>query len=115
MNIKATQRLRTNCLSLLILFAACSCSTTHNLDDQLTVAGYTITTGRSPEGGGILMIAKGRLVVHQQTNQAGVFYIGPNSPETDAKNLSSLSPGTDINGNGIPDLVVTEWTGGAHC
>jgi hypothetical protein len=27
----------------------------------------------------------------------------------------SIKPGTDINGNGIPDLIVTEWTGGAHC
>jgi len=96
----------------LILF--CSCSTTSNLREQIQVSEYTVTTSRSPEGG-ILTIANGRVVVHQQTNVAGAFYIGPNSPETDVKNLLSLSPGDDINGNRIPDLIVTEWTGGAHC
>ncbi len=27
----------------------------------------------------------------------------------------SISPGTDISGDGIPDLVVFGWSGGAHC
>jgi hypothetical protein len=92
-----------------------SCSTTPIDDGKTKVAGYTIMTSRSPEGGGILTITKGGVLIHHQRNVAGAFYIGPNSPETDTKNLLLLSPGTDINGNQIPDLIVTEWTGGAHC
>jgi hypothetical protein len=107
---------------LIVLMAAgvsflslCSCSTPRNAPETLVVAGNIVETSRSPEGGGILTITKSGVVVHRQTNAVGAFYIGPNSPETDAKNLLSLSPGTDITGNGIPDLIVTEWTGGAHC
>lgn len=27
----------------------------------------------------------------------------------------ALVPGTDVNADGVPDLVLTGWTGGAHC
>jgi hypothetical protein len=44
-----------------------------NINEGIQVDKYTITTGRGPEGGGILTITKGGVVVHQQTNVAGGF------------------------------------------
>jgi hypothetical protein len=90
-------------------------SSIHFSFERCLARGSVFLSLHGPEGDGILTIRKGRVVVHQQTNVAGAFYIGPNSPETDAKNTATINPGTDINGNRIPDLIVTEWTGGAHC
>lgn len=40
------------------------------------------------------------------------FHIGP--PYED-ESVPQIRPGSNLTGNGIPDLVVKEWTGGAHC
>lgn len=100
------------CACVLLLLAGCITHSDHN---TVHVAGYSITTSRTPDGGGVLQILQAGTLVHRQTNESGAFYVGPNTPETDNMNKVNIRPGQDITGAGIPDLVVTEWTGGVHC
>lgn len=48
------------------------------------------------------------------TQQSFDFHLGGFDP-ADEKQKELLAVGKDITGNGIPDLVISEYTGGAHC
>lgn len=62
-----------------------------------------------------LEIYQGEELVWRQSGWR--FWIGQ-SPEDlflSPEQVPTLTIGEDITGNGLPDLVVREWTGGAHC
>jgi hypothetical protein len=82
-------------------------SAAHGLTAAARVGDYEVRTWFAENGDGRLQILEaGRLVY----TQAGFrFYIGG------CDSLASVAPGTDVTGDGLPDLVVGEWTGGAHC
>jgi len=60
----------------------------------------------------LIILHKGK-VVYTEGELGTSIWIGNHFDES----LSGKDPysGKDINGNGIPDLVVTKWNGGAHC
>lgn len=58
-----------------------------------------------------LSIVKNGHVVFEETESGSHYYFGN---FTDGTDLDPYS-GTDINGNSVPDLVISKWTGGAHC
>ncbi len=75
---------------------------------------YTVRTYRYPNSFGCVVISRDGKPVYKQTSM--VFQIGgsPDLPLEGKQGL--LTPmGTDVTGLGLPDLIIGEWTGGAHC
>ena len=60
----------------------------------------------------ILEISRAGQVLHRQ--RSFEFHLGGFDP-SDEKQKELLAVGRDVTGNGVPDLVVSEYTGGAHC
>ena len=71
-----------------------------------TYGDYTVKTVRDPSDDfeTNLQIFKGGVLIY--TNSSHSFY------DPDEKDAGSL---TNITGNGIPNLVISEYSGGAHC
>ncbi len=59
----------------------------------------------------LLQITRDGKVLHSQEGYK--FYIGHNESAEEYNRFVPI--GKDITGKGIPNLVVSEWTGGAHC
>ena len=82
------------------------------LDDEASFGDYTVRTWSSWVYGYFEILKNGERVYIQD---GGVFFIGWDNeyhPEADAP---ILRIGEDITGRGIPNLLIVEWTGGAHC
>ncbi len=60
--------------------------------------------------GGIYEILKDGQILYSEGG--GKFHIGTLYTKNDPL---AVQNGQDITGDGIPDLVITEWSGGAHC
>jgi hypothetical protein len=56
-------------------------------------------------------ITKSDRVVFEESESGSHYYFGNFTDGTDSDSYS----GTDLNGNSIPDLMISKWTGGAHC
>ena len=69
--------------------------------------------GSCGEDGFVLEVFKaGQLVFTTNSNR----YFDPEEQSADSDDFSSPpAPNTDITGGGFPNLVVAEWSGGAHC
>ena len=86
-----------------------------------TFQDYTVRIYRQNGEKGIadlMEILKGNQIVHRMRN-AGL-YVGydPWNREALSKkgvDIRLVQMGQDITGNGIPNLLVEEWSGGAHC
>jgi len=76
--------------------------------DEVRFGEYLIRTYRWPEPEGCLQILRrGRVVCSLESTD---FKIGGN-----VESRASIPVGTDVTGTGKPDVVVAEWSGGAHC
>lgn len=75
---------------------------------------YTVRTYRYPNPFGCMVVSRDKKPVYKRTGM--VFQIG-GSPDLPLEGKAGLlTPiGTDVTGLGHPDLVIGEWTGGAHC
>jgi hypothetical protein len=60
---------------------------------------------------GILTISKNKEKIFEETEIGGYYYFG-STFDYDKKDVYS---GTNITGNKIPNLLISKWTGGAHC
>lgn len=109
--------------TLLLIIAGCSVHTsTENellrkfvargeLTDECIVGIYTIRTYRTRDGDGSLEILKSDQRVFGQ--HGWVFNIGDRWSMVRSSELNLI--GEDLTGNGKTNLVVYEWSGGAHC
>jgi len=81
--------------------------------DEATFDGFTVRTYRSGAGCGSFEILRGERRIYAQ--HGFCFSIG--GQEGNRKDVMRWAPvpGADITGNGRPDVIVYEWTGGAHC
>lgn len=60
-----------------------------------------------------VVIKKGKDKVFEEAENYSHYYFGNNfDKDSDSPDLYS---GSDMTGNGVPNLVVSKWTGGAHC
>lgn len=74
---------------------------------------YTVSISRSSDHlKGTLTIKKDQKSVFKETEIGSYFYFGDIPDTTPHKDNFS---GTDLTGKKIPNLVVSKWTGGAHC
>ncbi len=82
-----------------------------HLSQERTYRAYVVRTYQSDDGDASLEILKGGSRVYAADGyrfEIGSIYEGD-------KVNSLISIGSDITGDGFPNLVVSEWTGGAHC
>lgn len=83
-----------------------------NSQQEWQGSGYSVKIYRSDKTGeGSLEILKGDKQVYHEDNwkfSLGLIY-------DDIPEASLVQPGKDITGDKIPDLVVSHWSGGAHC
>lgn len=77
---------------------------------------YVVITVRDPSEpfDSILQIFKAGTLVYT-TNSHTFFDPEEKDPEADYSSPQPPRPYANITGNGIPNLVVTEYSGGAHC
>lgn len=79
---------------------------------QATYRHYTVRVYRSTNSNGCFEILHdGRRALAQN---GFLFSIGGSAVAAD-ESSSRVKMGTDVTGEGQPDLVMGEWTGGAHC
>jgi hypothetical protein len=83
-----------------------------NLTGEFEVAGITVRTYYSEEHDESFEIWRGKKRLYQ--GMCYRCYIG-GKPEDENEAMRMPPPGQDITGDGKPNLVVYEWTGGAHC
>ena len=79
--------------------------------EECSYGKYVARTYRGKYDGYFEILHKGRRVyaVHGNYFRIGMRY------NAGAKKNNLVSMGTDITGDGKPNLVISEWTGGAHC
>jgi len=110
-------------LLISIAVTLCSCQTSRTkravasfvpngrLQEEQSYGSYVVRTYRSDGGDGSFEVLKEGSRVYAA--RGWKFRIG--SMYEDKKTNSLVSIGSDITGDGHPNLVVSEWTGGAHC
>ncbi|MCF7897753.1 MAG: hypothetical protein K9L87_03280 [Candidatus Omnitrophica bacterium] len=83
-----------------------------NLREEYIIGDYTVKIYRDyPTGEGLLHIFKDDELVYSEKNWK--FRIGHVYKQLDE--ISSIEIGQDITGDGESDLIVSHWSGGAHC
>jgi len=108
-------------IAMLLLFAAPALAQTprdapengYRLHDERTAGVFTIqrwVNAATPE-----VSAAGVCDCITVVYEGGRRVIGVGTPGTMAAYTFTSLSGTDINGDGLPDLVVSAWSGGAHC
>lgn len=84
------------------------CPLGRNLTEDVKYGEYTIRTYRYPDPEGCLRISKGGKLVFSLASEQ--FQIGKNFFHD-----PGIPVGTDITGAGKPNVIVSDWSGGAHC
>jgi hypothetical protein len=84
------------------------CPLDRNITQQAKFNDYVIRVFRWPQPSGCLRISKNGKLVYSL--ESGDFKIGGNFFRD-----PGLPLGTGVTSRGIPEAVVGEWTGGAHC
>jgi len=86
---------------------------TQKLDEQQSFQDYTVKTYSDADNGlGSLEIYKSGQLIYQKDGYR--FYIGL-ADQDNIEGNKLVAIGHDLTGKGIPDLLIAEWTGGAHC
>ena len=103
-------------VTILLLFeGVVSAKPKYKLEAKQRLQEYTVRIYYDDKTGkGMFEILKKGKRVYQKSDESK-FYIGslPNSEDEVSNDLIKM--GNDITGNGIPNLVISEWTQGAHC
>lgn len=86
------------------------CSFRPEATETVRVGEYSVRRTRDNNGNACLQVRRGQRV--EFTLRDAASYAFRNGP---GESNPQITPGTDITGLGKPNLVVTEWTGGAHC
>ena len=90
--------------------AACA---SKNLVDSAMVNGFVFKSDHSDDGVCLQAIGAGKVVYRQTGDSFESFTLGqPGDAEED---IPAIANGTDVTGRGRPDMIVSNFTGGAHC
>jgi hypothetical protein len=83
--------------------------------DQVAVVGQFIfrTYQQRPDGNACLQVFRGGMVIYRHVKDVERFSLG--QPAQPDYHVPFIANGTDITGRGHPDMIVTNWSGGAHC
>lgn len=95
---------------------AAACSAKH-LDASAKVGDFVFASYRNKdEGTACLQVFRSGKVVFRSTNDDdGDYFVGQHPNGSRNWDVPSIANGTDITGRGHPDMIVSQYTGGAHC
>jgi hypothetical protein len=85
------------------------------LKSQAAVHGFLFKTYESvnPDDGACLRVYHDGKLIQEISDDAQEFYLGqPRDPDL---KIPFIRNGTDVTGRGHPDMIVSSWSGGAHC
>ena len=83
-----------------------------NLKQSVKIGEVTFAAYRDEDSGCLQVIRDGK-VIFRRTD--GLEYALGQYPDPNERVVPRIANGTDITGRGYPDMIVWEWTGGAHC
>ncbi len=101
-------------LFFILFFSLSALSKTNSNFEQKHFGNYVVTIWQpSADSIGKVTIRQGLNIVFEESEIGDYYYFGNNFDES----LKEKDPhsGKDITGNKIPNLVISTWTGGAHC
>lgn len=84
-----------------------------NQTDAATVGAYQFTAYKSSDGACVQVASGGKTVYSQSVDSFETFTLGQQEDAQD--NIAAIANGTDVTGRGQPDMIVSLFTGGAHC
>ena len=84
-----------------------------NQTDAATVGQYKFTAYKSSDGACVQVTSGGKVVYNQSVDSFQTYTLG--QPEDAQDNIPAIANGTDVTGRGQPDMIVSLFTGGAHC
>src|SRR5271155_5725030 len=78
-----------------------------------TVGQYQFASFKSSDGACLQVMSGGKTVYSQSVDSFQTFTLG--QPDDAQDNIAAVANGTDVTGRGQPDMIVSLFTGGAHC
>lgn len=88
------------------------CPGTRQKSAEVKFGEYTIAAYRLPNPWGCFTVERKGERMHSET---GLAFAISGTAELRKGNPQAAPAGTDLTGDGVPNFVVTEWSGGAHC
>jgi hypothetical protein len=67
----------------------------------------------NPDNGACVRVYRNGKLVHQFADDAEEYFLG--QPGDSQLKIPFVPDGTDVTGRGHPDMIVSSWSGGAHC
>ncbi len=91
---------------------ATACTSKNQLD-AAKVGQYQFTAYKSGDGACVQATSGGKVVYNHSVDSFETFTLG--QPADAQDNIPAIANGTDVTGRGRPDMIVSLFTGGAHC
>lgn len=90
------------------------CSSSH-LQDKVLFDGLELRSFKDDASGkACLQVVQSRKTLFQRTNDNnGSFTLGQKASEDGS--IQAIPNGTNVTGDDRPEMIVSQWTGGAHC
>jgi hypothetical protein len=86
----------------------------HYLGHTATVDGFVFKTYWNVENeDGCLEVSRNGGIVFRESSKGGEYTLG--QPRNRKYGVPKVANGTDLTGRGHPDMIVSNWSGGAHC
>ncbi len=90
--------------------AAC---TSKNQVDAAAVGQYQFTAYKSGDGACLQVTSDGKVVYNHSVDSFETYTLGQAADAQEQ--IPAIANGTDVTGRGQPDMIVSLYTGGAHC
>ncbi len=84
-----------------------------NQTDTATVGQYVFAAYKSSDGACVQATTEGKVVYNQSVDSFETYTLG--QPGDSQNDIPVIRDGTDVTGRGNPDMIVSLYTGGAHC
>jgi hypothetical protein len=80
---------------------------------SITVKQYVFATYENDAGACLQAMSAGKVIIRRTSEFPEAFTIGQHSDSE--SNIPPIANGTDVTGRGHPDMIASEYSGGAHC
>ncbi len=84
-----------------------------NQHDAVTVKGFVFKDYRTGDWACLQVISKGKVIFRRTEEFLEAFTLGQQADPQ--YNIPAVANGADVTGRGRPDMIVSAYTGGAHC